>query len=204
MGSGTRLYDLLFSYAERYDDEETPFEQFAALWCEGRDPQATAALLGADLGSARTRALAEVGEDLHVQYGDGVILAGQAGAWTLVIQVAGHDVTHDDNLVSLSGDGHKALSVSWDIGGNEEIGYAVDGEMSVRLSLAFPESRTGADVTALDPLMEGLRFHLDEGGASIEESISSAFVLAGRLTGEEIGPAWLDSPHARFVILRPR
>jgi hypothetical protein len=52
--------------------------------------------------------------------------------------------------------------------------------------------------------MNGLRFDLDENGGAIEESISSAFVLAGRVTGEEIHAAWLDSPHERFVIPRTR
>ncbi|WP_214324726.1 DUF6461 domain-containing protein [Nonomuraea sediminis] len=204
MNSGTRLYDLLFSYAELYDDEETPFERFAALWCEGRDPRATAALLGADLTSARPCTLTQIGEDLHVQPGDGVILAGPAGGWSLVIQVEGHNAVLEDSLMRLSRDGHRALSVSWDIGGNEEIGYAADGELMVRLSFTFPESRTGADVTVLDPVMNGLRFRLDENGESIEESISSAFVLAGRLTGEEINADWLDSRHERFVIPRTR
>ncbi|MEU0478775.1 DUF6461 domain-containing protein [Streptosporangium sp. NPDC006013] len=202
MSSDTRLYDLLLSHVEQYDDETSPFEQFAVLWCEGRDPRSIAALLGADLGSARMCTLAGVCDDLDIQYGDGVILAGQAGAWALILQVAGCDVVLDETLMRLSEDGRRALSVSWDIGGNEEIGYAVNGAVAVRLSFILPEHRTGTDITALDPFMNGLRFDLEENGGSIEESISSAFVLAGRVTGEEIHAAWLDSPHERFVIPR--
>jgi hypothetical protein len=204
MNPDTRLYDLLFSHVEQYDDEESPFEQFAALWCEGWDPRSIAALLGADLGSARMCTLAGICDDLDIQYGDGVILAGRAGAWTLVIQGAGCDVMLEDTLMRISEDGHRALSVSWDIGGNEEIGYAVNGAVAVRLSFVLPEHRTGTDITALDPFMNGLRFQLDEYGESMKESISSAFVLAGRVTGEEIHAAWLDSPHERFVIPRAR
>ncbi|MFF0250002.1 DUF6461 domain-containing protein [Streptosporangium sandarakinum] len=195
-----RLYDLLFSYAEQYDDEEMPFEQFAALWCEGRDPRASAALLGADLGSAYPCTLAQIGENLHIQSDDGVILTGPAGEWSLVIQVEGHSAVLDENLVRLSENGHRALSVSWDIGGNEEICYAVNGEMLVRFSFTFPDLRSGTDVTVLDPLMDGLRFQLDENGESIEESISSAFTLAGRLTGKEIDADWLNARHERFII----
>ncbi|WP_030907955.1 DUF6461 domain-containing protein [Streptosporangium amethystogenes] len=150
--------------------------------------------------------LAGVCDDLDIQYGDGVILAGRAGAWTLILQVAGFAVVLEENLMRLSADGRRALSVSWDIGGNHEIGYAVNGAMKVRLTFTFtfPELRAGTDITALDPFMSGLRFELDENGESIEASISSAFVLAGRVTGEEIRAAWLDSPHECFVIPHAR
>lgn len=50
--------------------------------------------------------------------------------------------------------------------------------------------------------MEGLRFQLDEDDPIVEESLTSAFVLAGRITGQEIDRTWLDSPHTRFVIPR--
>ncbi|MFF4779487.1 DUF6461 domain-containing protein [Microtetraspora fusca] len=206
MSSRTRLYELLYSYVEQYDDAVNTFEEFAALWCEGRDPQEVAALLGADLTSVHEAALADVAEIPGLHYLDGVILAGRAGAWTLTIQKTGPYLVDDETLMRLSQGGRRALSVSWNIGGNEDLSYAVDGCLIVRFSFAFPdiEGRTGQDVTALDPLMEGLRFGLGEDDYSGEECISSAFTLAGRVTGQEIDAAWLDASHEQFVIPHTR
>ncbi len=202
MESRTELYDLLFSYVRSYDDEETPFQEFAAVWCEDIGVEETARRLGADLESAEECDLVSVADGLEITEGDGVILAGLAGTWTLVIQVTGFDCVLDDALIRLSRDGGRALSLGWDINGNEEIGYAIDGDVVTRLSVTCPELRSGTDPAALDPLMEGLRFQLDEDDPVVEESVNSAFVLVGRITGREIDRAWLDAPHTRFVIPR--
>ncbi|MFF4417363.1 DUF6461 domain-containing protein [Streptosporangium sp. NPDC001559] len=202
MESRTELYDLLFSYVRLYDDEQTPFQEFAAVWCEGIGVEETAKRLGADLESAEEHDLVSATDDIEIAEGYGVILAGLAGTWTLVVQVVGFDCVLDDALIRLSRDGSRALSLGWDIDGNEEIGYAVNGDVVTRLSVTCPELRSGADPTALDPLMEGLKFQLDEDNPVVEESVNSAFALAGRVTGRKIDRAWLDAPHTRFLIPR--
>ncbi|WP_030907970.1 DUF6461 domain-containing protein [Streptosporangium amethystogenes] len=137
--------------------------------------------------------LAGVGDDLDIQYGDGVILAGRAGAWTLILQVAGLAVVLEENLMRLSEDGRRVLSVSWDIGGNHEIGYAVNGAMKVRLTFTFPGLRAGTDITALDPFMSGDGVHLldlDGVAVFVEECADQAGgvrVVVGAGSDEEVG-----------------
>ncbi|MEV8631003.1 DUF6461 domain-containing protein [Streptosporangium sp. NPDC051023] len=200
MSPRTDLYDLLFSYVRLYDDEVMPFAEFAAVWCEGIGVQEVAKRLGANPESARKCRLATVVDDLEMNVGDGLLLVGPAGAWTLALQVAGYDCTLEENISRLSDGGGRALSISWCFKGNTDLIYAVDGEIVTRFEITYPEPQSGSAPDALDPLMEGLRFQLDEDDPIVEESLNSAFVLAGRITGQEIDRTWLDSPHTRFVI----
>ncbi len=202
MSPRTDLYDLLFSYVRSYDDEVMPFAEFTAVWCEGIGAEELASRLGTDPESAAERTLTSVVDDLEMNEGDGLLLVGPAGAWTLVIQVVGYDCALEENLCLLSRDGGRALSISWDIGGDTDLVYAIGGEIATKFSITDPELRSGRTPGALDPLMEGLRFQLDEDDPVVEESLTSAFALAGRITGQEIDRTWLDSPHTRFVIPR--
>jgi hypothetical protein len=57
-----------------------------------------------------------------------------------------------------------------------------------------------ADRTTLGVLldhMEGLRF---DDADSYEETVNSAFVLIGRVTGRQLDRDWLDATHTRAVI----
>ncbi|WP_306870875.1 hypothetical protein [Streptosporangium brasiliense] len=74
--------------------------------------------------------------------------------------------------------------------------------MITSLTVTYPALRDRADPHALDPYLEGLRFELGSGreGTSIEESISSALTLIGRITGREIDREWLDGTHTLYVM----
>ncbi|MGV9778023.1 DUF6461 domain-containing protein [Streptosporangium sp. NPDC003464] len=116
--------------------------------------------------------------------------------------ISGFDCSTMEGLSALSRDSGRALSVSWAINGDGTLDYATDGQMITSLTVIYPALRDGADPHALDPSLEGLRFELGSGreGASIEESISSALTLIGRITGREIEREWLDGTHALYVM----
>ncbi|MFD8527598.1 DUF6461 domain-containing protein [Streptosporangium canum] len=198
MKSAERLYDLLHSYARFYGDEDDPLAEFCAAWCEGIGVEEAARRLGADLDSRTDCDLRNIADAA----GGNVILVGPCGSWTLVFQIGGFDCARLQGLSALSRDSGRALSVSWNINGDETLSYAIDGQMITRFTVTYPALRDGADPHALDPYMEGLRFELGSGreGPSNEEVISSALTLIGRITGREIDREWLDGTHALYVM----
>ena len=76
-----------------------------------------------------------------------------------------------------------------------------------RISTLGAGSQGGADPHALDTLMEGLAFQLDnpddygiEDPVTIEVSVTSALRLAGRITGREIDAKWLGAVHSNYSL----
>ncbi|GAA3720217.1 hypothetical protein GCM10022224_102700 [Nonomuraea antimicrobica] len=200
MADRDRLYELLCSY----DEVEDPLPAFYAVWCQGLAEQEVARRLGADLGSATAARFADcAGIALNI-HDDRAFLAGKAGRWIAVI---GDRVCASDTaLRSISSGGAKAISMGWEIGGPGVLVYASDGEVITQFKIANPLVRSGEDPGALDSYMTGLRFGLndDRGGAlgpvEVAESITSALVLIGRVTGVEISRRWLNAGHTLYVI----
>ncbi|MEU7988263.1 hypothetical protein AB0B56_25640 [Streptosporangium canum] len=198
--SPTRLYDLLGSYW-------SPVAAglgFAAVWCEGVSIEETARRLRADLSSATPCTLRGIGHgfDGDARPGDraGIILVGEAGTWTLAVQVQEMDVTSEPALSALSRSGGRALSMGWHVNGAHRITYAVDG-------LVVSSAPMEKIPAPLEQHMEGLSMpgvNWDEddedGDFSTEEMIDTALVLAGRVTGRELDKKWLDAIHTRYVI----
>ncbi|MFF0575536.1 hypothetical protein [Streptosporangium saharense] len=193
----THLYDLLESRWENVADG------FAAVWVEGLTVEETARRLGADLGSATTVSLENIGlgfeGDETPGDEDGIILVGPWDAWTLAVQIRWMDVTEEPRLSELSRDGGRAIAIGWHGDGAHRVEYAIDG----RLTFSAPLEEM------LEPLheyAEGLRMPTDWDvvGAPTEEMIATALTVIGRLTGRELDEEWLETPHVRYLIRRTR
>jgi hypothetical protein len=196
-----RVYDLLGSYWESTGDG------FVAAWVERLGVEETARRLGADMDTATPCAFATytVGLDESHRDMDGVILVRQAGDWAHVLQPYMNQVWDDDALRALSRDGGRALNIGWHAHSGERLAYAVDGEVVARMRLSW------GDVPAeLRPYAYGLRFGCEDptdpdcadpdDPITLFESITSAFVIAARVTGQELDDEVLESTHVRYLI----
>ncbi|MEU0484054.1 DUF6461 domain-containing protein [Streptosporangium sp. NPDC006013] len=196
-----RIYDLLVSYWE------SSANGFVAAWCQGLSVEETARRLDADLDSATPCSFKNYTRGLNESHGmwDGVILVKQVGAWVHVLQPYMIHAWHDDALQALSRDGGRALNIGWHSGGAERLTYMVDGRIVANMPL------TAGDVPAeLEPYAHGLRFGCEdptdpecenpEDPITDTESIASAFVIAGRITGRELDRELLDAMHTRYLI----
>jgi hypothetical protein len=93
---------------------------------------------------------------------------------------------------------------------NHLLDWAGDGVVVASFAIAWPTERGGTDPHALDTLMEGLAFQLDnpddygiEDPVTIQVSVTSALGLAGRITGREIDATWLGAVHSNFTRSSP-
>ncbi|MFE0156497.1 DUF6461 domain-containing protein [Nonomuraea sp. NPDC059007] len=204
MRAEKRLYELLSEFG--LDDEELP--GFSALWAENISPGELARALGsADLTGVEC-GLDDIDAHLaHLGDDDGAAWIGPHGDWALAIQVAdGCSLGATANLLRVSR-GRRAIGIHWDLGGNDKLAYAADGVLLTRFAPSWPDSRTGENVRVLDPFMAGLRFQMDDPSdraivnpVTFAESVSSALVLAGRVTGTELDATWLRNTHRLFVL----
>lgn len=197
------IYDLLFDHG--FNDGED-VSAFHALWVWGRGPGEVARLLAGESESA-----VECDLDDFLRYqasspGEQVMWVAMAGEWVQVLPAAGKAL-RESVLVELSEMERQALEIYWDTGGNERFAYAVDGAVLTKFSFCFPDFRSGADSGVLDSLMTGLNLRLtdpdeDPGERLVEfpESVTSAFVLAGRVTGHLVDAEWLSGVHTRYSI----
>ncbi|GAA2420672.1 hypothetical protein GCM10010404_93770 [Nonomuraea africana] len=197
MRESERLYHLLRSY----DDSDQSLSEFNAVWCEGLSTTEVARRLHADVATARPAMFRNwgPGSDGSGEWDSG-ILVGSSGTWIVVF--GDHRCVSDTALTALSRGGGRAVAIRWN--GAELLKYAVDGEMKVTINIVATQYRTGSDPTLLDRHMGGLRF--DIGGpdnadpVDPRESFTSALVVIGRITGQEINKEWLDEPHVGYIV----
>ena len=193
-----------------YDGDHADFH---FIWTEGVSADEAAVRLGADIASAmrcRLTDLASVVSGMPDYAGS--MLAGPSGGWTQVLLFGWRWYPRDRSFLSaLSRDGGRMVNIEYNDSGVERFEWVVDGTVVTAFLLSDPEERWGTDPHALDPLMAGLRFGCDDHGAfevedpvTIEESITSALRLAGRITGKEIDSAWFDSPRTLYFFTTGR
>ncbi|MEV4249814.1 DUF6461 domain-containing protein [Streptosporangium canum] len=192
----TDLYDLLASYG--LDSEEYP--GFHLAWAEGLNAEELSRRLGADPSSAfRCRINDLLNGDSH-----GVSMwADTIGGWVQAFLF--WSTPNLSFLQEISCDGTRALSLECGASSTYRLDWAADGAIVTSFAIDWPDERGGVNPHALDPLMEGLKFQLDNPGnfsiddpVTIEVSVTSALRLAGRITGSEINAEWLDAIHTRY------
>ncbi|MCK2213704.1 hypothetical protein MF672_007880 [Actinomadura sp. ATCC 31491] len=113
---------------------------------------------------------------------DGSRWVAEAGGWTAVIPAqADREVVR-----SLSEDGREAIGLSMDINYNASLVHARDGRVTVSFDPSSPAERYD-DTESDDPgeLVE------------VDESISSALALIGRVTGTDVAADWFQARHSR-------
>ncbi|MEV0233613.1 DUF6461 domain-containing protein [Nonomuraea sp. NPDC050786] len=196
----TDLYDLMVSFD--LDSEE--YSGFHLVWAEGMGANELCRRLGGDPASAfrcdinnMARPDAEQGPNMW---------AGTANGWAqaLLFDLFASPMSFLQQVSR----GTRALSIRCGYD-NYRLDWAVDGVLVTCFPIDWPTERGGFDPHALDPLMEGLAFQLDnpddysiEDPVTIEVSVTSALRLAGRITGREIDAKWLNAVHSRYS-LRP-
>ncbi|TDD49831.1 hypothetical protein E1286_13240 [Nonomuraea terrae] len=203
MTSPTYLYDLICSYGDVED--LLPIPAFCAVWCEGLSPQEVAGRLNADLSSAFRGSFRDnTGITMYGGYDARVILVGRTGDWTLLI--GDEECVSNTSMAVLSAKGGRAIGMNWGMSGAGSVKYSVDSRMMTQFAITDPESRSGWEPGCLDSYAARLRFRLGENwrhgddAAESSESITSALVLIGRVTGREIDAAWLEAEHTMYTI----
>jgi hypothetical protein len=195
MNRRTEIYDLLLSY---YEGTIEPLEEFHAAWYRGIGVTETARRLRVapeTLVHVSTHAdPPPLGE---VESGSRIVLIGESGDWTAVL--GDYECTSTETMAELSRDGGAAISIGWHISGGERVKYFVNGELETSFNFLMPDLAEGGDPGALRNYMEGLRFDAGE-VESVGESITSAFIMIGRVTGKQLDMEWLDATHMRAVI----
>jgi hypothetical protein len=198
MAHPTDLYELLVSFG--LDSEE--YSGFHLLWAEGMGGNELCRRLGGDPASAfrcdidnLARPEAEPGPAMW---------AGTANGWA---QALLFDLYA--SLLSFLPEvsrGTRALSIQCGYD-NYRLDWAVNGVVVTLFVIDWPTERGGADPHALDALMEGLAFQLDnpddygiEDPVTIQVSVTSALRLAGRITGREIDATWLGAVHSNYSL----
>ncbi|MEV4299672.1 DUF6461 domain-containing protein [Microbispora rosea] len=195
MSSSRDLYDLLASRG--LGSEEDYASGFHLVWAEGLEFEELGRRLGADVDNAFSRRIAEASPGA----GGPFIWGGAVGAWAQAIPFC--ELPDNSYLRLLSRDGGRALSIQ-SAHNNCRLDWAVNGEIVTFLAIDWPDARGGTDPHALDSLMEGLRFELEEPGSvtdpvTVEVSLTSALRLAARITGHEITGEWLDGVHTAYA-----
>ncbi|MEV5408183.1 DUF6461 domain-containing protein [Thermopolyspora sp. NPDC052614] len=195
------LYRLVCGH---FFDLEWNDSSFHALWCRGLGEEAVARRLGARMDSAVEQTLEQWLRSPNVGLLEQRMWIGTVDDWVWVLP-AGWRLLDDEILAGLSRDDGQVLDIIWDISGNYLLTYATDGRILTRFDPCFPREREGVDPHALDHLMAGLRFELADpddrppgGEVTVEESLSSAFVLAGRLVGRQIDDEWFSGIHTCY------
>ncbi|MFI7707717.1 DUF6461 domain-containing protein [Nonomuraea sp. NPDC049480] len=194
----TDLYDLLVSFD--LDSEE--YSGFHLVWAEGMGANELCRRLGGDPASAFRCDIDNLARP-EAEPGPGM-WAGTANGWAqaLVFNL----YTSPKSFLQEVSRGTRALSIKCGYE-NHLLHWAVDGTIVTILAIAWPSERGGVDPHALDALMEGLAFQLDnpdddgiENPVTIEVSVTSALRLAGRITGREIDAKWLNAVHSNYSL----
>ncbi|MEV0589399.1 DUF6461 domain-containing protein [Nonomuraea sp. NPDC050310] len=198
MHSKSYFHDILF----RIDPHLT--HHFGIAWIRGIDVEQSAHRLGARLDHATSVTLADPleGAELDPAWGDysSVYLIGEAneGDWTICMEVQGWRLIEPETLSSLSRNGGQVLVLATHFSDITKLFWAEDGGPAKCVDLyeahrLFPHLTDGLPL--LHSTIEDVAW--DERAPEI---LSEGFVLAGRVTGEEITEAWLRLHHERYIV----
>ncbi|MEU1730226.1 DUF6461 domain-containing protein [Streptosporangium sp. NPDC020145] len=200
MRSRTYLHDLLAStlFTEDLDSDTDLWALgFTAIWVKGAGLDTLARAFSLDL---TTRAPCHLSEILDHAIADGSCWVAEVNDWIGIVPA----VADDEVLRSVTEGGHQAIGFSMDINHNACFGYARDGRIIVSFDPTSPEDRYGENPYALDRLTDGLRFQIDTEAENpddlveVEESISSALALIGRVTETDMAADWFQAWHSRI------
>lgn len=194
----TDLYDLMVSFG--LDSEK--YAGFHLVWAEGMGGNELCRRLGGDPASAfrcdidnMARPGAEQGSSMW---------AGTAAGWAQALLFELH--TSPMSFLREVSRGTRALSIKCGYD-NYRLDWAVDRVLVTYFAIDWPSERGGTEPHALDPLMEGLAYQLDnpddpeiEDPVTTEVSVTSALRLAGRITGREIDAKWLGAVHSCYSL----
>ncbi|MEV4110226.1 DUF6461 domain-containing protein [Nonomuraea sp. NPDC049695] len=204
MQSRTYLHDLLTStlFTEGLDSDMDLWALgFTTIWVKGADLDTLARTFGMDLA---TRTPSHLSEILDHAIHDGSRWVGEVNGWIGIVPAqADREVVR-----SLSEGGREALGFSMDINYNASFVYARDGRTIISFDPSSPDERYGEDPHALDHLMDGLRFQIitesdnPDDLVEIDESVSSALALIGRITETDIAADWFQAQHSRIGEIR--
>ncbi|MEV0589693.1 DUF6461 domain-containing protein [Nonomuraea sp. NPDC050310] len=173
------------------------------VWVKGRDIEEVAGALGADPGSSATVTLANPYEDVEQDPSwretSNVVLIGEPeeGDWTICMQVQGFYLALPETLQALSNNQGTAFLLKLNSVDLPVFSLAENGAVSIRASVYEAPARL--------PRLAGdlaLPHPRDEDWGVFDETpemVSAGFIMAARLTGEEVTESWLQLHHERFV-----
>ncbi|WP_156046025.1 DUF6461 domain-containing protein [Herbidospora cretacea] len=187
-------YDM--KYAELMD-AGLP-DQLCLTWVQEPDIDEVARRFGADVAS-KTWADVDLVAELEEDYRAELIHLVRVGDWTLALAPDGYQGSRTEVMESLSAQG-QAFTVYWNAAMDSAVVFAVDGVVQTEFDLAEVDERTGADPSALDPLLAelGVRDEL-----SLPELQARCLAMGERLSGAVFPSEWLNSSHHVFKIVDP-
>jgi hypothetical protein len=94
--------------------------------------------------------------------------------------------------------GATAVIVSWSARGRGWLHYLSGGQLRAGLDPQRPRQRTGDAPGVLDAYLSGLKLPVP--GADAAGHLPALLVIAERLTGMRLEPAWLDQPHLLVLL----
>lgn len=115
----------------------------------------------------------------------GFVGAAQIGDWTVLIEPGGWQVAVDEDIYTRVSRGTEVVSVCRHEYAEDTFAYIVDGAPVVHFTPDMPDDRSGSDPDRfVDQMREfGLDPDHDIEGPDIDDSLGSAFALAGHITG---------------------
>ncbi|WP_214103664.1 DUF6461 domain-containing protein [Acrocarpospora catenulata] len=172
--------------------------QFCLTWCEEHDLDEVARRFGADVETGLWADEDDI-EELEEEYPAELLQLVAVGDWTVALEPGGFQGSRSVVMEALSV-GTRAFSVYWNVELDSAVSYAVDGVVRTTFDLVEVEGRTGADPSALDPLLRevGLR-----AGLTVPELKARSLALGERLSGALLIPDWLRHPRYVFKIVNP-
>ncbi|WP_143653540.1 DUF6461 domain-containing protein [Streptosporangium subroseum] len=176
-------------------------DDMCITWCRGKSADEVARLFGGEPVDAELKTLdeafdeaseADKDEDDDEAVRPPVILIGELGEWTVVLEPYGGQGVRPLVLQTLSEGGGRALSFKWTVNLDTIFFYAVNGLRIAGFDLLDPPARPGGDADEIEELVEDL-----------PKSLESGLILAERITGQRLDSAWLSRRHRRMFMVNP-
>ncbi|GAA2884021.1 hypothetical protein GCM10010517_47300 [Streptosporangium fragile] len=128
-----------------------------------------------------------------------VLVAGEVGRWTLVVEPNGAEGTRPEVLRVLAAEG-RAVSVLLNGPNADLLSYAAAGAPVIAHNLG---AESGEDLAAL-PIADAASIMVAAGDNDRLARQAAALVLAERITGERLTEEWLlDTSHIRLLVASP-
>lgn len=169
-----------------------PWEGLAEAACltyaRGIDENAMISAFGGDPTNAPLRSLDDVGEELmgyHYSEVPYVLAVTSADDWLIALEINGFQGSRPEVLRAASAGG-TAVSVFWNVEGDNSFECATHGRTRVGFDMARPDDQHGAEPGALDEHFAGLPFGYDP------DAWAAGLALAERVTKLRLPATLLD------------
>ncbi|MDP9840978.1 DUF6461 domain-containing protein [Streptosporangium lutulentum] len=184
-------------YAELLD-AGFPGGQVCLTWCRNSDLEEVARRFGA-VPETGLWATPDELEDLEYEHGEELVELTTMGEWTIAMEPSGFQGVRSAVLEPLSVGGC-AFGVFWNEELDNEVAYAVDGQIVTSFDLTDIGQRSGSDPAALDELLQQVGLH---DGLPAQARKARILALGEAISGQRLTPRWLRSDQFTILVTDP-